>query len=156
MGKVAGSIHVLSDMQITANTTGLDAYSKTILRNKEVLAVILQEVITEYKGYSWKEAAEFIEVVSMTSTMEVSPSFFVIRSGLPSPDPAGLILLPEYLNLYLPNMCRICCCPDIWWWTMDCRYLFGCCIEIRHTSILLSQNFQIIQIYLMPVLLLLL
>lgn len=130
--------------------------SKSQLQHAEVLAVVLRDTITEYKGYSWKEAAEFIEVVSMTSTMEVSPSFFVIRSGLPSPDPAGLILLPEYLNLYLPNMCRICCCPDIWWWTMGCRYLFGCCIEIRHTSILLSQNFQIIQIYLMPVLLLLL
>ena len=73
MGKVAGSIHVLSDMQITANTTGLDAYSKTILRNKEVLAVILQEVITEYKGYTRKEVMDFIETDSITAESEVSP-----------------------------------------------------------------------------------
>lgn len=73
MGKVAGSIHVLSDMQITANTTGLDAYSKTILRNKEVLAVILREVVTEYEGYTRKEVMDFIETDSITAESEVSP-----------------------------------------------------------------------------------
>ena len=55
MDKVKGSMEVLSDMQITADTTGMDAHSKIILRNKEVLAIILGEVIAEYKGYTRKE-----------------------------------------------------------------------------------------------------
>jgi hypothetical protein len=72
MDKVKGSMEVLSDMQITADTTGMDAHSKTILRNKEVLAIILGEVIAEYKGYTRKEVMDFIEMDSMTSEMEVS------------------------------------------------------------------------------------
>lgn len=51
--------------------------SKSQLQHAEVLAVVLRDTITEYKGYSWKEAVEFIEVVSMTSTMEVSSSFLL-------------------------------------------------------------------------------
>ncbi len=47
MDKVTGSMYVLSDMQITADTTGMDIHSKMLLRNKEVLAVLLGEVMTE-------------------------------------------------------------------------------------------------------------
>ena len=72
MDKVKGSMEVLSDMQITADTTGMDAHSKIILRNKEVLAIILGEVIAEYKGYTRKEVMDFIEMDSMSSEMEVS------------------------------------------------------------------------------------
>ena len=73
MDKLTGSMYVLSDMQITADTTGMDAHSKTILRNKEVLAVILREVIKEYKGYTRKEVMDFIETDSITAETEVSP-----------------------------------------------------------------------------------
>ena len=72
MDKVKGSMEVLSDMQITADTIGMDAHSKIILRNKEVLAIILGEVIAEYKGYTRKEVMDFIEMDSMSSEMEVS------------------------------------------------------------------------------------
>lgn len=72
MEKLSGNINVLSDMQITADMEKFDAQSKTVLRNKEVLAVILQEVIEEYKGYSRKEIMQFIESNSMTDDREVS------------------------------------------------------------------------------------
>ncbi len=45
---------------------------KLILRNKEVLTIILQEVVREYKGYSRKEVMGFIETDSITSETEVS------------------------------------------------------------------------------------
>jgi hypothetical protein len=60
-------------MQITADTEGLDEQSKTLLQYVEVLAVILRDTVTEYKGYSRKEVQEFIEAESIISTMEVSP-----------------------------------------------------------------------------------
>lgn len=73
MDKLQGSIAVLSAMQATADTDGKDAPSKTILRHKEVLAVILKGAVTEYKGYSLKEVQKFIVPDSITDTMEVSP-----------------------------------------------------------------------------------
>ena len=73
MDKLKGSMDTLSAMQITEDTRGLDAECKTILYKKEVLAVILQGVITEYKGYSRQEVLEFIEDDLITRTMEVSP-----------------------------------------------------------------------------------
>ena len=60
-------------MQVTADTEGLDKQSKTLLQYVEVLAVILRDTVTEYKGYSRKEVQEFIEAESIISTMEVSP-----------------------------------------------------------------------------------
>ena len=63
----------LSAMQVTADTEGLDKQSKTLLQYVEVLAVILRDTVTEYKGYSRKEVQEFIEAESIISTMEVSP-----------------------------------------------------------------------------------
>lgn len=62
----------LSSMQLAADIEGLDAQSKTLLRNTEVLAVILRETVAEYKGYSRKEVIDFIETDSITNTKEVS------------------------------------------------------------------------------------
>ena len=73
MDKITGSMEALSAMQLTADTAGLDAECKTLLRSKEVLAVILQGTVEEYKGYNRKEIIEFIEADSMSETKEVSP-----------------------------------------------------------------------------------
>ena len=72
MDKLRGTMSTLSSMQLTADMKGLDAQSKTILRSAEVLAVILRETVTEYKGYSRKEVMDFIEKDSITDTKEVS------------------------------------------------------------------------------------
>ena len=73
MDQVSGSMEILSAMQLTEDMDGLDAKSKALLRSKEVLAVILGEVVTEYKGYSRKEIMDFIEADSITDEKEVSP-----------------------------------------------------------------------------------
>ena len=73
MDTLKGSMETLSAMQITRDMAGLDVQSKVILRNPEVLAIILQEVIKEYKGYSRKAIIEFIEPDSMTDKKETSP-----------------------------------------------------------------------------------
>lgn len=72
MDKVRGSMEVLSAMQLTEEMNGMDAQSKVILHSKEVLAVILQNTVKEYKGYSRKEIMEFIEADSMSEMKEVS------------------------------------------------------------------------------------
>lgn len=73
MEKVDGSMEVLSALQLTADMEGLDAQSKLILQNKEVLAVILKEAVAEYRDYSKEEIMEFIEADSITDLKEVSP-----------------------------------------------------------------------------------
>lgn len=73
MDKLKGSMESLNSLQLTEEMAGLDAQSKALLRSREVLAVILQEVVTEYKGYSKKEVMEFIEPDSIVVTKEVSP-----------------------------------------------------------------------------------
>ena len=73
MDQIKGSMETLSAMQITADMEGLDAQSKSVLHSREVLAVILQGTVSEYKGYSRKEIMDFIEVDSMSETKEVSP-----------------------------------------------------------------------------------
>lgn len=73
MGKIPGSMEALSAMQLTVDTAGLDAECKTLLRSKEVLAVILQGTVEEYKGYSLKEIMDFIETDSFEEGKEVSP-----------------------------------------------------------------------------------
>lgn len=45
----------LSAIQISKNVGGLDTACKTILRNKEFLAVILKYVVEEYKEYATEE-----------------------------------------------------------------------------------------------------
>lgn len=72
MDKVKGSLNTLSAMQVTADMEGLDAESKLLLHSKEVLAVILQGAVEEYRGYSRDEIMEFIEADSITDTKEVS------------------------------------------------------------------------------------
>lgn len=73
MEKIAGSIEVLSSLQITADTAGLDQASKDIYKNKEVLAVILKGVVREFESYSYEEIMDFIEADSITGDEEVSP-----------------------------------------------------------------------------------
>lgn len=70
--RVLGSMESLSALQITADTEGLDAESKTVLHSKEVLAIILQEAVEEYKGYSVSEIMNFIEADSIMESGEVS------------------------------------------------------------------------------------
>lgn len=65
--KLKGSMESLSAMQVTADTKGLDKQSKTLLQYVEVLAVILQDTVTEYKGYSRKEVQEFFHLNEKTS-----------------------------------------------------------------------------------------
>ncbi len=72
MDKINGSMEALSTLQITADIEGLDAQCKTILRAREVLAVILGETIEEYHGYSRSEIMDFIEERSMNGNTEVS------------------------------------------------------------------------------------
>lgn len=72
MDKLKGSMETLSAMQVTADMEGLDAECKTVLRSKEVLAVILQGAVGEYEGYSRKEIMDFIEADSITGTKEVT------------------------------------------------------------------------------------
>lgn len=71
MDRIKGSLELLSDIQLKADMEGLDAESKTLLRNKEVLAVILQGVVEEYAGYSLKDIMGFIGPVN--GDQEVSP-----------------------------------------------------------------------------------
>ncbi|MCI9439390.1 MAG: hypothetical protein HFH85_20030 [Lachnospiraceae bacterium] len=59
-------------MQLTANMEGLDAQSKLILHSREVLAVILQETVSEYKGYSQRKIMDLIETESIRDRKEVS------------------------------------------------------------------------------------
>lgn len=70
--KVKGSMAALSALQLTAQMEGLDTQSKVLLHSKEVLAVILQGVVSEYQGYSRQEIMEFIETDSIVDGKEVS------------------------------------------------------------------------------------
>ncbi|MCI9141188.1 MAG: hypothetical protein HFH87_01035 [Lachnospiraceae bacterium] len=72
MNKIGGSMEMLSTMQLTKDMAGLDVQSKMILHNKEVLAIILQDTVEEYEGYSRKEIMEFIEGASISEATEVS------------------------------------------------------------------------------------
>lgn len=73
MDTVKGSIETLNSFQLTEDMRGLDAQSKLLLHSKEVLSVILQGTVREYKGYSKKEIMGFIEVDSISEDTEVSP-----------------------------------------------------------------------------------
>lgn len=69
---ISGSLESLSALQLTADTAGLDAESRTVLHSKEVLAVILQETVEEYREYSVREVMDFIEADSIRESEEVS------------------------------------------------------------------------------------
>ena len=73
MDKINGSMDVLNAMLLTEQMEGLDAQSKTLFRSKEVLAVILQGVVAEYRDYSRQEIMSFIEADSIVDGKEVSP-----------------------------------------------------------------------------------
>lgn len=66
------SLETLSAMQLTANMEGRDAQSELIMQSREVLAVILQETVSEYKGYSRREIMDLIEPKSIRDRKEVS------------------------------------------------------------------------------------
>lgn len=72
MDKIKGSMDALNAMQLTADMEGFDVQSKTLLHSKEVLAVILQGVMAEYRGYSRQEIMGFIEAESLVDDTEVS------------------------------------------------------------------------------------
>lgn len=69
---IKGSLEVLSSLQISSDVEGLDAASKDILKNKEVLAVILKGVVEEYETYTLQEIVKFIEPNSITAEDEVT------------------------------------------------------------------------------------
>lgn len=71
--KATGSMEVLSALQISADTAGMDQASKEIYKNKEVLAVILKGVVREFELYSYEEIMGFIESDSITGDEEVTP-----------------------------------------------------------------------------------
>lgn len=72
MSKIQGSVEVLNSMQVTADTAGLDKASKELMKNKEVLAIILKGVVREYEKYSYEEIMDFIEGDSITDDEEVT------------------------------------------------------------------------------------
>lgn len=72
MEKIKGSMEVLSSFQTTADITGFDHASKELFKNKEILAVILKDVVREFGAYSYKQIMGFIEADSITVGEEVS------------------------------------------------------------------------------------
>ena len=73
MDTLKGSMETLSSFQLTENMRGLDAQSKLLLHSREVLSVILQGTVREYRGYSRREIMGFIEADSISEDTEVSP-----------------------------------------------------------------------------------
>ena len=71
--KIEGSVEVLSSFQLSEDTKGLDQISKELCSNKEVLAVILKGVVSEFEDYDYKQIMDFIEGDSITNDIEVSP-----------------------------------------------------------------------------------
>ena len=70
---ISGSIGVANAFQLTEEIETFDKQSKKMFRYKEVLAVILQDTVEEYKGYSRNEIMSFIEENSISEETEVSP-----------------------------------------------------------------------------------
>jgi hypothetical protein len=70
---VEGSIGMLSSLQVTADTAGLDKASKNVMHNIEVLATILKNAVPEYRNYTKEEIMEFIDRDSCSEETEVSP-----------------------------------------------------------------------------------
>lgn len=73
MEKIKGSMEVLSSLQTTVDIEGLDHASKELYKNKEILAVILKDVVREFEAYDTKQIMGFIEADSITDNEEVSP-----------------------------------------------------------------------------------
>lgn len=69
---IDGNLEVLNSLQLSSDLEGMDTVSKDIFKNKEVLAVILKGVVSEYEKYTTSEIMDFIEADSITSEDEVS------------------------------------------------------------------------------------
>lgn len=69
---ICGSLETLNTLQLSKNLEGMDTVSKDILKNKEVLAVILKGVVSEYEEFTTQEIMEFIEADTITSEDEVT------------------------------------------------------------------------------------
>lgn len=69
---IAGSLDVLNSLQLSSDLEGMDAVSKDILKNKEVLAILLKGVVNEYQDYTTTEIMEFIESDSIMSDADVT------------------------------------------------------------------------------------
>lgn len=65
--RITGSLDVLSALELASMMEKLDMTGKQLLRNKEILAVIAQGTIEEYRDYSLKEIMDFIEADSIES-----------------------------------------------------------------------------------------
>jgi len=72
MGTIQGSTTLLNSLQTTDRTDSIDRMSKELMRNKEVLAIILKGVVSEYADYDYREIMDFIEGSSIESS-EVTP-----------------------------------------------------------------------------------
>lgn len=64
---IDGSMETLNSLQLSTDLEGMDTVSKDILKNKEVLAVILKGVVSEYEKFTTQEIMEFIEADTITS-----------------------------------------------------------------------------------------
>lgn len=62
------SLHAMSSMEITAATAGMDIASDSILRNREVLAIVLQSVVEEFANCSQEEIMQCIDPDSIQRT----------------------------------------------------------------------------------------
>ena len=69
---IRGSLGVASSFQLTEQMEALDKQSKNLLQYREVLAVILKHTLEEYADYTVAEVMDFIDVDSITGSMEVS------------------------------------------------------------------------------------
>ncbi|MGN0312304.1 MAG: hypothetical protein ACI4CC_05955, partial [Lachnospiraceae bacterium] len=69
---ISGSIGVASAFQHMEEIDAFDKQSKKLFCYKEVLAVILQGTVEEYKEYSQSEIMDFIEENSISEETEVS------------------------------------------------------------------------------------
>ena len=74
MDKAKGTLSVYSAAQLTHNMQGLDDESKLILRQKPVIANILQAVVDEFKEFSKDEIIEWLEFVDVREDVEISNS----------------------------------------------------------------------------------
>lgn len=69
---IAGSVDLLGSVQLLQDREGMDDVSKALLKNKEVLAVILKFTADEFRSYSYGEIMGYIEGASIASP-DVSP-----------------------------------------------------------------------------------
>ena len=65
--KITGSIHMLSDLELTGAMIRLDSVGKKLLGHPEILSVILKGVVEEYRDYSLEQIAGFIDRASVSS-----------------------------------------------------------------------------------------